>query len=166
VPYGTYQGVKHTQTQKARTEMEKKAESWGLKWKGTGDKRMAEAPPVGFESPLTVFGHQADKVGNLEFIERKGTPLEIKVAEDMPENKSLMTDAAEVSRGIAARRISFVELLKRLSAEIGVITPEMNRTLREQYESGIEIREAEEVIASIQDGTWATTEKQSVVVGG
>jgi hypothetical protein len=162
VPYGTYQGIKHTETQKAKAGMEKKAETWGLKWKGTGDKRMAEAPPVGFESPLTVFGHQADKVGNLEFIERKGTPLEIKAAEDMPENKPLTTDAAEVSRGIASRMISFVEFLKRLSAEIGVITPEMNRTLRAQYGSGIEIKEAEEVIASIQDGTWAATERHAM----
>lgn len=70
------------------------------------------------------------------------------------------------SRGIVERRISFVEFLKRLSAEIGVIAPEMNRTLREQYSSGIEIKEAEEVIASIQDGTWAVGEKQSAVVGG
>ncbi|MHB8123764.1 MAG: transposase family protein [Desulfuromonadaceae bacterium] len=166
VHYGEYKGIKHTATQKAKGEMEKIGEGWGLSWKGTGDKRRAEAPPAGQVSPLTVFGHQADKVGNVEFIERKGTPLEVKSAEDMPVNAELTTDAAVVSRGIAARRISFVEFLKRLAAEIGVIAPEMNRTLREQYSSGIEISEAEEVIASIVGGTWGAEEKHSAVVGG
>ncbi|MCK9195467.1 MAG: hypothetical protein M0P16_00620 [Syntrophales bacterium] len=166
VPYGTYKGIKHTATQKAKTEMEKTAETWGLKWKGTGDKRMAEAPPVGFESPLRIMGHQADKVGNLEFIERKGTPLDVKHA-DLPENAPLTVDAAAaVPRGIAARRISFVELLKLLRAEIGVITPELNRELRERYETGIEIKEAEEVIQSIQAGTWPADEFRGMEATG
>ncbi|MHB8772990.1 MAG: transposase family protein [Syntrophales bacterium] len=166
VHYGEYRGIKHTETQQAKGEMEKIGEGWGLTWKGTGDKRRAEAPPAGQASPLTVFGHQADKVGNVEFIERRGTPLELKPAEDVPENAALTTSAAVVSRGIAARRISFVEFLKRLSAEIGVIAPEMNRTLRERYSSGIEVKEAEEVITSIVGGTWGAEERTSAVVGG
>lgn len=166
VHYGEYKGIKHTETQRAKAEMEKIGEQWGLTFKGTGDKRRADAPPMGQVSPLTVFGHQAEKVGPVEFIDRRGTPLELKPAEDMPVNVELTTDAAVVSRGIAARRISFVEFLKRLSAEIGVIAPEMNRSLREQYSSGIEIKEAEEVIASIVGGTWATMEKQSAQMGG
>jgi len=153
VEYGTYKGIKHTETQKAKTEMERTAEGWGLTWKGTGDKRMANAPPVGFVSPLTVFGHQADKVGNLEFIERKGTPLDVKEPE-APENIVLKADAAQVSRGIAARRISFTEFLKNLRAEIGIVKPAMNSDLRAKYENGIEIKEAEEVIRAINDGTW------------
>jgi hypothetical protein len=166
VRYGEHKAIKDTATQKAAKEMEAIGETWGLSWKGTGDKRRAVAPPMGQESPLTVFGHQAEKVGNVEFIERRGTPLDIKPADDIPANEPLTTDAAAVSREIASRRISFVEFLKRLSAEIGVITPEMNRTLREQYSSGIEVKTAEEVIASIQDGTWGAEEKQSAVVGG
>ncbi|PKN04155.1 MAG: hypothetical protein CVU74_08335, partial [Deltaproteobacteria bacterium HGW-Deltaproteobacteria-9] len=39
-PYGEYKTPKYTETQKAKTEMEGKAESWGITWKGTGDKRM------------------------------------------------------------------------------------------------------------------------------
>ena len=152
-PYGEFSTPKYTATQQAKTEMEDKAEAWGITWKGTGDKRMGVAPPVGFESPLTVFGHQADKVGNLEFIERKGTPLEIK-APELPVNTAMPVDAAQVSRGIAVRRISFTELLKNLRAEIGVITPVMNRDLRLKYENGIEINEAEEVIRAITEGTW------------
>ncbi len=166
VRYGEYKAIKHTATQQAKTEMEAIGAQWGLSWKGTGDKRRAEAPPAGQVSPLTVFGHQADKVGNVEFIERKGTPLELKTAGDMPENTELTPDSFSLSRGIVDRRISFVEFLKRLSAEIGVIAPEMNRTLREQYSSGIEIKEAEEVIASIVGGTWAQEERKSFVVGG
>ncbi len=159
VPYGTYRGIQHTATQKAKTEMEKTAEQWGLSWKGTGDKRRAEAPAAGFVSPLQVFGHQADKVGNLEFIEKKGTPLEIRQPE-LPDNDALTMDAATVSRSIAARRISFVEFLKRLRAEIGVISPQLNQILRDRYGEGIEIKEAEEVIAAIQDGTWAADDRR------
>ncbi len=153
VEYGTYKSPKHTETQHAKTEMEKKAEELGVTWKGTGDKRMAVAPKVGFESPLTVFGHQADKVGNVEFIERKGTPLEIKPAE-APINPAIESSAAEVSRSIGARKISITEFLKNLRAEIGIVTPAMNADLRARYENGIDVKEAEEVIAAIIDGTW------------
>ncbi len=161
-PYGEYKTPRHTETQKAKTEMEKQAETWGLKWKGTGDKRMAEAPPVGFESPLTIFGHHAAKVGNLEFIERKGTPLDIKEPE-LPVNTSMPVDAVQVSRGIAVRQISFTEFLKNLRAEIGVITPVMNNDLRLKYENGIEINEAEEVIRAIIEKTWNTGESGRVM---
>lgn len=157
VEYGTYKGIKHTETQKAKTEMEKKAEDFGLTWKGTGDKRMAIAPPAGHVSPLTVFGHQADKVGNVEFIERKGTPLEIKEAE-APANPAIESSAAEVSRSIGTRRISFTEFLKQLRAEIGIVAPAMNADLRARYESGIEVKEAEEVIRAISEGTWQAQE--------
>jgi len=164
VHYGDYKGIKHTETQRAKTEMEKIGEAWGLSWKGTGDKRRAEAPPMGQESPLTVFGHQADKVGNVEFIDRKGTPLDVRQP-DLPTNTAIGMDAAEVSRGIAERRIPFVEFLKRLKTEIGIIAPEMNRTLRERYESGIGAKEAEEVIAGIQDGTWHAEDRAVVEMG-
>lgn len=153
VPYGEYKSPQHTGTQKAKTEMEAKAEELGLKWKGTGDKRRAEAPPVGHVSPLKVFGHQADKVGNLEFIERQGTPLEVN-APAAPENRIIAADAAAVPRAVAARKISFVEFLKKLRAEIGIITPDMNSELRAQYADGIEVQEADGVIRAIQGGTW------------
>jgi hypothetical protein len=141
---------------RAKTEMEKQAESLGISWKGTGDKRMAVAPPVGFESPLTVFGHQADKVGNIEFIERKGTPLDVKPAADMPENTAITSNAAEVARSIGMRKISLTEFLKKLRSEIGVIAPAMNADLRARYEQGIDVKESEEVIRAIADGTWNT----------
>ena len=153
VEYGTYKSPKHTETMHAKTEMEKSAAALGVSWKGTGDKRMAVAPPVGYVSPLAVFGHQADKVGNIEFIERKGTPLEIKPAE-APLNHVIAADTAEVPRSLAARRISFTEFLKNLRAEIGIVTPAMNADLRVRYEDGIEVKESEEVIQAIVNGTW------------
>jgi hypothetical protein len=157
VAYGTYKSPKHTETQKAKTEMEKKAAELGITWKGTGDKRMAVAPPVGFVSPLTVFGHQADKVGNLEFIERKGTPLDVREPE-APVNPAITADAAEVPRSVA-RRISITELLNRLHTEIGRIRPELNVELRSKFENGIEIKEAEEVIEAITEGRWQVEQR-------
>jgi len=165
VTYGEYQAHKQTTTQKAQEEMETIAAGWGLTWKGTGDKRRAEAPPAGFESPLAVFGHQAEKVGNLEFIEKKGTPLEVKQP-DLPENVAIKSDAATVSRGIANRRISFGDFLKQVRAEIGVITPDMNRDLREQYGDGIGIKEAEEVIRAIQEGAWPAQAREAITQVG
>jgi len=152
VRYGEFKAIKRTATQKAEVTMEKIAEGLGLKWRGTGNHRRAEAPPVGQESPLQVFGHQAAKVGNVEFIDRKGTPLEIKPADDLPNNRPLAMDAAEVSRGIAARRVSITELLRRLRDELGVVPPALNRTLRERYGDGIAIGEMEEAIAGILRG--------------
>jgi hypothetical protein len=165
VRYGEYHAPKHTETQKSMNEMEKMTDGWGLKWKGTGDKRMAEAPPVGYESPLQVFGHHAEKVGNLEFIAKKGTPLDIQEP-DVPENTALTSDAVSVSRGIAARRISFVEFLKQLREEIGVISPELNRNMKERYGAGIEIREAEGVIQAFLDGTWPEDEQHRIEAMG
>jgi len=165
VTYGQYQAHKQTVTQKAQTEMEQITEGWGLTWKGTGDKRRAEAPPAGQLSPLAVFGHQAEKVGNLEFIEKKGTPLEVKQP-DLPENVALTSDAVTVSRGIAARRISFGEFLKQVRAEIGIVTPDMNRDLREQYSDGIGIKEAEEVIRAIQEDAWPAQAREAITQVG
>lgn len=157
VPYGEYKSPKHTETMRAKTEMEKQAEELGVTWKGTGDKRMAVAPPVGHVSPLAVFGHQADKVGNVEFIERKGTPLDVKEPE-APANAPIRADAVEVPRSLAARRISITEFLKQLRAEIGVVAPAMNADLRARYEQGIDVKEAEEVMRAIVDGTWQNSE--------
>lgn len=165
VHFGEYKAIKQTPTQKAKKEMEKKAEAWGLKWKGTGDKRMATAPPVGHETPLTVFGHQADKVGNLEFMKKKGTPLEIKPAEH-PVNEASRMETVIVSRGIAARLIPFVEFLKQLRTEIGVITPDLNEDLRTRYGKGIEVREAAKVIQAIHDGTWMAEECPTIEATG
>jgi len=48
--------------------------------------------------------------------------------------------------------------LKKLRAEIGTIVPARNAELRAQFENGIEINKAEEVIRQIADGTWSVSE--------
>ncbi len=98
-----------------------------------GEEKKKGAIP--FEG-MHIFGGLADQI-NVDFITKKGTPI-------------------EVNRGVMETHISLMELLKRLSAEIGVITPKMNSDLRAKYENGIEIKEAEEVIRQIQEGTWST----------
>ena len=151
VPYGEYRGIKYTETQKAKVELEKTASDFGITWKGTGDKRRSVAPPLGFQSPLKVFGHQAEKAGNIEFLPKKGVELEIK-EQEMPENKPMRIDAIEIARDMeqGARRISITEFLKRLVREIGPITPEMNQELRAKYGESIEIEEAERAIGEMQ----------------
>ncbi len=144
---------KDTDIQKAKKELEQIAsDQWGIKWKGTGDKRIAVAPPLGHQTPLQVFGHQADKV-KVEFINRKGTELEIKQPE-MPENRPLKTDAHELSRTIANRREPFISFLKRLIQHVGPISTKMNALLRAEYGNGIELTHAEEVMGQIAAGTW------------
>jgi hypothetical protein len=81
---------------------------------------------------LNVFGGLADQI-SVDFIAKKGTPI-------------------EVDRGLTDTHISFTELLKKLRAEIGIIAPALNAELRAQYESGIEINKAEEVIRAISEG--------------
>ena len=161
VPYGEYRAIKQTDAQKTKKEMEAVASEWGLTWKGTGDKRMAVAPPLGQASPLLVFGHQADKVGNLEFIDKRGTPLDVKQPE-APDNERIKNDACEVERSIVARHISIDEFLKRIVQCAGPITREINRSLRAQYGASITIKEAETVIAAIQEGTWLATEEAAI----
>lgn len=157
VPYGVYKSRKETDTQKAKKELEKIAsENWGIKWKGTGDKRIAVAPPVGYASPLQVFSHQADKV-KVEFLNRRGTELEVQQPA-MPENKPLATDAHEVSRTIVDRRIPFTEFLKRLIQQAGPISRELNTQLRAEFGDSIEISKAEEVIRDIVTRNASDTE--------
>lgn len=153
VTYGDYKGIKHTTVQKTKSEMERIAsEQFGVTWKGTGDKRIAVAPPVGHESKLKVFGHQADKV-KVDFISRKGTELEIE--QPQPLTAPITADAHEVSRSIIDRRIPIMEFFSMLKREIVRIRPELNASLRAAFGDSITKAKAEEVIAEIKEtGTW------------
>jgi hypothetical protein len=91
-----------------------------------GSGRTAHKNQVPFAG-LKVFGHQADKVGNLSFIEKRGTPI-------------------EVDHAIAETQISFTEFLKRLIQRVGPISKEMNQELRGKYGEAISVEEAERVI--------------------
>jgi len=72
----TYKRPKDTQTQKGLKRVEKNLEAYGLKFRGTGDKRRAMAPAPGDEN-LVVFGHQADKTAHIAYLDRPGTVLPV-----------------------------------------------------------------------------------------
>ncbi|MDA8170282.1 MAG: hypothetical protein M0Z48_00435 [Nitrospiraceae bacterium] len=156
--YGEYHTPKETATQKAKKEFEKIGAEWGLTFKGTGDKRRANAPAVDFESPLQVFGHQADKVPNIAFMNPKGSELEIK-RPDGPMNEAIKTQGPiEADRGIVNRRIPIMEFLMRLRSELGSLTAAMNTRIRSEFGESIEIKKAEEVIEGIKAATWPAAE--------
>lgn len=146
-----FKALPYTETQKAKTELEKMTEDFGITWKGTGDKRRAVAPPLGFESPLQVFGHQADKVGNVQFINRKGTELEVKQPE-IPAAGIISCDATLIDRPTVKQSITITRFLYELTIAIGQISPELNQELRARYGDSIEKEEAERVIASACGG--------------
>jgi hypothetical protein len=89
-----------------------------------GDERTKDQIPFG---GLTVFGNQADKVRQ-DFLPRAGTPM------------SFDRDS------VAAKQISITELMQRLIATGGPLSPETNRYLRETYGSSIMSSEADRLI--------------------
>jgi transposase InsO family protein len=154
VQYGDYRAPKYTATQKARKEMEQVAAvSFGLAFKGTGDHRRAEAPPLGYESPLQVFGHQAAKVPDVTLTLRPGTPLDVKHPEE-PANEQSKHSAFEVSRGSVPRAISTADFIARLVDETGPISTDLNRLVKNAYPDGINVDEVEDLISEIKTGNW------------
>lgn len=154
VKYGEYHSPKHTTTQKAIPEIERQAEAFGLSWKGTGNHRRAEAPPVGHASGLAVFGHQAEKLPDgVEFLSREGSPPDVAEPEAIA-NEKRSHSAFEVPRSPAARFISIGQFLDSLRAEIGVVSPTLNKALRSVYGDRLPASETAEVIEAIRDGRW------------
>lgn len=84
-------------------------------------------------SGTVVHGIHADKVGNLAFLPKRGS-------------------AIEIDRESVDRQISFAELIKRFVAAGAEMTPELNRRLRAAHGDAIPEREAERIIAGHRDG--------------
>lgn len=82
---------------------------------------------------LTVFGHQADKLGNLTAIPKRGLPMEI-------------------SRSSAPRMIAIGAFINNVRMERGQVEPALNRELKEIYGATIAAPEAERVIAALRSG--------------
>jgi len=93
---------------------------------------------------LKVFGHQGDKVGNLSFIEKRGTPIEI-------------------DRSITETQISITEFFKRLIQRVGPISREMNQELKARYGETISVQEAEEAISNAECGLRIAEEEKKAV---
>ncbi|MCE5265703.1 MAG: hypothetical protein LLG97_19515 [Deltaproteobacteria bacterium] len=107
-----------------------------------GETKAKDAVP--FEG-LQVYGGLADQI-DVAYVPRRGTPM-------------------EVDRGMDTS-ISIDELLKRLVQAVGPISRDTNQALRQRYSGSIEINEAEEVIAGIENGTWTANEKQTAQAAG
>lgn len=126
-----YKAQPQTETQKALERIDQIAHG------ETKPKKDA----IPFEG-LTVFGHQADKVGNLTPIPKRGTPL-------------------ETGRSIVAAQIPVAELLKRLRDAVGRVPPELNRELRAEFGETVDVKTAEAVVSAVTDGRpWQPAAQQ------
>lgn len=94
-----------------------------------GEDRKKDAVP--FDGTLQVFGHHADKLGNVAAMPRRGTPVEI-------------------SRTV--RMIAIGAFINNIRAEIGRLDPVMNKEIKEIYGATIAAPEAERVIAALRSG--------------
>jgi hypothetical protein len=84
-----------------------------------------------------VFGHLADKVGNVVPLSRPGTPL-------------------DVGRDVVAKAIPVIRLIADL-AKAGCMTPQLNAELKAEFGPAIEVRTAEAVRAAVEAGEpWRT----------
>jgi hypothetical protein len=124
-----YKSQPETPTQKARKRFNNMAYGKdGLDERG--EPKKGAVPFAG----ITVHGIHAEKVGNLAFIEKAGTPIQV--------DRSVSED----------RRIGIMEFLKRLRAEAGPISRQLNAELRARFGDSISEREAEEVIREFSRG--------------
>lgn len=153
VRYGEYKSPVRTEAQKAKSEIEAIASGWGLSWKGTGDHRIAVAPPAGQQSPLLVFGHQAAKVGNIEHLSKAGVPLEPEIPAP-PVTRPVLHSAHEVPRTVITRTMPVMDFLRQLKDEIGPLTPAMNRSLKKQFPDGVPVDDAPALMEQIKGGWW------------
>jgi hypothetical protein len=97
-----------------------------------GENPGKDASPYG---GIQVMGNQADKLGSLVHMPKRGT-------------------AIEVDRESVARSISFPELLKKLVLAGVAMTPKINQELRAKYGEAIDSEEAENIIKFYtQDGS-------------
>lgn len=95
-----------------------------------GEERKRGAVPFG--GTLPVFGHHADRVAAIP-IPRRGVPI-------------------ETGRDMVPKEITIVELLKRVRREIGPVSPELNRKLREEFGEAVSVTEAEAVLEAVRTG--------------
>jgi hypothetical protein len=123
-----YKAQPETATEQAKQRMENMA--YGE------ERKKGQAPFAG----LQVFGHHEEKLGNVAFIDRPGTEI-------------------QVDRSITKRRVPIIELIKRIAAE-GRMTPELNHALRERYGETLTAEEADQAVRAVLDGGRTTVDAQ------
>jgi hypothetical protein len=120
----SYAAMPETATQKAGKRIENYAY-------GEDAKRMAQSAERIPFAGITVMGNQADKVGNLSYMPKRG-------------------HAIEIDRDVAEKQISTSELITRLVAAGVEMTKEINRELRAKYGEALDSREAEALVARMR----------------
>jgi len=89
---------------------------------------------IPFGNTLQVFGHHADKLGNMTHIPRRSTPM-------------------EVPRDMAPKEIAITAFLKSLRTRTeSSITPELNKELKATFGTSINVEIAEAIIKDIEAG--------------
>lgn len=114
------------------TETQRKIKAINEMAHGTREPKKGDVP---FEGTL-VFGHQADKVGNLATLPRRGMPIEI-------------------ARANVSTAIPVIDLLRELREELGTIPADLNRRIRADFGTSIERKTADDLLEQIrQTGTY------------
>ena len=103
-----------------------------------GEERKKDATPF---AGMQVMGHHADKLGNLEYMRKRG-------------------HAIEIDRGVAEKQISTSELITRLVNAGVTMTKELNKELRAKYGESIDSRQAECIIAEFRGQGSGDSKKQ------
>jgi hypothetical protein len=119
-----YAAMPETATQKAGKRIEQYAYGEPLE---DGGRRREAVPYAG----ITVMGNQADKVGNVAYMPKRG-------------------HAIEIDRDVAEKQISTSELITRLVAAGVEMTKELNRELRAKHGEALDSREAEALVARMR----------------
>ncbi len=107
-----------------------------------GEERKKSDLPFG--GSVKVFGHQADKLGNMATIPKRGTPM-------------------EVGRDLVAKEIPIGDFLKKLRNSTGRIEPATNKALKAEFGTSIDVKRADQVIAAISAGDdWRINETEQL----
>lgn len=117
-----------TITQRAKTELQQIAsDTFGVSWKGAGDKRQA-LPPLPDQHRQTTFGQAAEQVERVAMLPRSGGDLHV------------VPSAAE-------RRLTVVELLQAVRNALGrPLTATENAQIRTGWPQGCRQAEVEAVL--------------------
>jgi hypothetical protein len=95
-----------------------------------GEERKKDAVPF---AGITVFGHQSDKV-NINYMPRRGTPHHVTAGQ------------------VDERRMSVMQFFKKLRIAGVIMTPEINRLVRDTFGDTIAAGDADRIIDAVIDG--------------
>ena len=116
----------------------KRIENYAYGENAEGMAQRAERIPY---AGITVMGNQAEKLGTLVHMPKRGS-------------------AIEIDRDVTARQIQFVDLLKMLERAGMELTPKINQELKAKHGETIDVKEAELVVKAFATESTEVTEKE------